>query len=48
MKRQQEMEREYAPIDTKLTNEAAPKKKDSGVEFIMFLPTDSEKYVNAI
>lgn len=48
MEAQMEVEREYAPINTRLLQESAKKLKDNGVQFIKFSPADGEKYVNVI
>ncbi len=48
MEAQKEVEREYAPINTRLLNESVEKLKNGGVEFIKFSPAEGEKYVNII
>ncbi|MFC1869138.1 TRAP transporter substrate-binding protein DctP [Thermodesulfobacteriota bacterium] len=48
MEAQKEVEREYAPINTRLLKEAAGKLKKGGVKFIKFSPSDSKKYINTI
>jgi len=48
MDAQKEVEREYAPINTKLLNEDAQKLKDGGVEFVKFSPPEAKKYIKTI
>lgn len=48
MEAQKEVEREYAPLNTKLLDEAAQKMKDNGVELVKFPASEAEKYIEII
>lgn len=48
MEAQIEVEREYAPMNTKILEESAQALKKGGVQFIKFSPQEAEKYVQTI
>lgn len=48
MEAQKEVEREYAPMNTKILEASAQALKKGGVEFIKFSPSEAEKYVQII